>query len=57
MRFVQYRVENRRKIAVRPVDDLQDLGSSGLPLQRFGKFSFTLGKATPQIGYQLFGVG
>ena len=63
-RFIEHRVEDGREVAERGVNNPQYLGGRGLPLQRFGKFSFTfgkfsftLGKATPQIGYQLFGVG
>ena len=63
-RSLQHGIEHGREVARRIVDDLQYLGGRGLPLQRFGKFSFTfgkfsftLGKATPQIGYQRFGVG
>jgi hypothetical protein len=40
----------------RRIDDLQHLDRRGLLLQRFGKFSLTLGKATSQIGDKLFGI-
>jgi hypothetical protein len=63
-RLFQHHVEHRREIARRRIDDLQYLGSPGLPLQRLvtqclavGKFSLTLGKLTLQIGYELFGIG
>jgi hypothetical protein len=45
------------KIAGRGIDDLQDLGGRGLPLQRVGKFRFTLGKLTFQIGDDLLRIG
>src|ERR1700730_5681531 len=35
VRLFQYRVENRREVAGRGIDDLQDLGRGGLLLQGF----------------------
>ena len=53
----EHRVEHRREVAGRGVDDLQHLGGRGLLLQRFGEFSLTLGKPMSQIGYTLLGIG
>jgi hypothetical protein len=64
VRLFQYRVEDRRKVAGRGIDDLQHLGRRGLLLQRLvtlgsalGKFSLTLGKPTFDSGYSLLGIG
>jgi hypothetical protein len=48
-RFLQDRVEHRREVAGRGIDDLQYLSGGGLPLKRFGEFSLSLGKPTPQF--------
>ena len=37
MRLLQHRVEHRREIAGRRIDDLQDLGGRGLLLQRLAR--------------------
>jgi hypothetical protein len=57
VRLFQNRVERRREIAGRGIDDLQYLGGRGLLLKRFSKFSLTLGKPTSQIGDELLGIG
>jgi hypothetical protein len=51
--FFEDGVEYPCKIARRGVDDLQHFGSRSLLLKRLVKFSLTLGKPAPQIGYQL----
>jgi hypothetical protein len=56
-RLLQDRVEHRREVARRGINDLQDRGGRGLPLQRRGKFSLTLDKPESQIGYELLGIG
>jgi hypothetical protein len=53
----QDRIEHGDEVAGRGIDDLQYLGGCGLLLQRLRKFNLTLGKATPQIGYELLGIG
>src|SRR6516165_1688654 len=55
--FVEHCIEHRAEVARRRIDDLEDLGGRGLPLQRLGKFSFTLGKLTFEIGDPLLGIG
>jgi len=69
--LVEHRVEHRREVARRGVDDLQHLGGRSLTLQRLvtlgfalvtlglalGKFSLTLGKLTFEIGDPLIGIG
>jgi len=57
MSLLQYRVEHRREVARRGVDDLQDLGGRGFPLQRLVTLGFALDKVTLQIGYELLGIG
>jgi hypothetical protein len=57
VRLFQDRLEHRREIAGRGIDDLQYLGGRGFPLQRLGKFSLTLGKLTFEIGYPLLRIG
>jgi hypothetical protein len=56
-RLFQHRVENRGEFAGRRIDDLQDLGGRGFPLQRLVTLGFALGKLTSQIGYELLGIG
>jgi hypothetical protein len=60
----EHRLEDRREVAGRTVDDLQHLGGRGLLRQRLvtlcfalGKFSLTLGKLTFKIGCPLLGIG
>jgi hypothetical protein len=53
----KHRVEDRRQVARRRIDDLQDLSGRGLLPTRFCKFSLTLGKLTSQISYELLGIG
>ena len=43
MRFFQDRVEDRREIARRGVDDLQDLGDCGFPRQRLVALALEIG--------------
>jgi hypothetical protein len=58
------RVEHQGEVAGRGIDELQDLGGGGLPLQplitpslTLGKFSLMLGKLTFAIGYTLLKIG
>jgi hypothetical protein len=67
----EYRLEHRRKVAGRGIDDLQDLGGRGLLIERLitfrgALFQLSLGivtlgcalsKPTLQIGYELLGIG
>jgi hypothetical protein len=53
----EHRVEHRREIARRGIDDLQHLGARGLPPQRFVPLGCALGKLTFEIGYPLLGIG
>jgi len=55
--LVEHRVEHRREVARRGVDDLQHLRGRGLLFKRFSKISLTLGEPTPQIDYQLLWIG
>ena len=57
LRLLQHCLEYRREVAGGGGDDTQYLGSRGLLLTRFGKFSLTLGKLTLQIAYELLGIG
>jgi hypothetical protein len=64
MRFFEYRVEHRREVAWRRIDDPQYLGGGRLLLQGFVTLrfalvtlGFALGKLTLQIGYELLGIG
>ena len=52
MRLLQDRIEYRREIAGRGIDDLQHLGSRGLPPQRLVALGSALGKLPLQIGYK-----
>jgi len=61
---VEHRVEYRRKVAGRRINDLQDLRGRGLPLQRLVTLRFArvtlgsaLGKLTFEIGYPLIRIG
>jgi hypothetical protein len=54
--FFEHRVEHRREIAGRRVDDLQDLGGRGFSGQRRVTLGLALGKLTSQIGYDLLGI-
>jgi hypothetical protein len=56
-RFFQHRVEHRREVAWRALDDLQYLGGRGLLFQRLVTLGFALGKLTSQISYELLGLG
>jgi hypothetical protein len=56
-RSLQHRVEHRREVAWRRIDDLQHLRGRGLLFKRFSKISLTLGEPTPQIDYQLLWIG
>jgi hypothetical protein len=49
-RFFEHRIEDRRKVAGRGIDDLQDLGGRGLLFERLIAFSGTLGKLPLEIG-------
>jgi hypothetical protein len=57
VRPLQYGVEHRREIARRAVDDLQQLGDRGLPLERLVALGSAPGKLPLQIGYKLLGIG
>ena len=50
VRLFEDRVEYRREIACRCVDDRQDLGGRGLARQRLVTLGFALGKLPFQIG-------
>src|SRR3954454_24052899 len=55
-RFVEHRVEHRREVAGRGIDDLQDLGGRGLPCQRLVPLSdylVTLGERLAKLALQL----
>ena len=56
-RLFQHRIENRRDVAGLGIDDLQDFGGRGLPLQRLVTLGFALAKLTLEIGYPLIGIG
>jgi hypothetical protein len=56
-RLFQHRLEHGREAARRGIDDLQHLGHCGLALQRLFALGSAFGKLTPQIGYELFGIG
>jgi len=56
-RLFQHRVEYRRQIAGRGIDDLQYLSGCGLLLERLVTLGFALGKLTFEIGYPLLGIG
>jgi hypothetical protein len=55
--FLEHCLEYWGEVAGRGVDDLQDLGGRGLPLQRLVTLGSAIGKLTLQIGYQLLGMG
>jgi hypothetical protein len=57
MRLLQYRVEHRRKIAGRGVDDLQHLGGRSLLSERLVAVGSALGKLALQIGYEPLEIG
>ena len=46
--FMEHRVEDRREVAGRAVDDLQDLGRGGLLSQRLVALSAASGKLAPE---------
>ena len=56
-RLFEHGVEHRGEVAGRGVDDLQDLGGRGLPLEPLVTLGLALGKLTSQIGYELLGIG
>jgi hypothetical protein len=56
MRLFQDRIEHRREIAVRRIDDLQDLGHRVLAGQRFVALGSALGKLALQVGIDLMGI-
>ena len=53
-RLFEHRVEHRREIAGRGIDDLQHLGGRGLLLQRLVAFGGALGEQTAQLGIFAF---
>ena len=53
----QHGIEYGREVAGRGIDDLQDFGGRGLPLQRLVTLGFALAKLTLEIGYPLIGIG
>ena len=55
--FVEHRIEHRRKVAGRGVDDLQYLGGRGLLSERLVALRSAFGKLALQIGYALLGIG
>src|SRR6516165_2821490 len=57
VRLLQDRVEHRREIAGRGIDNLQDLRGRRLLLQRLVTLCSAFGKLTLQIGYELFRIG
>ena len=52
MRPVQYRVEHRREIAARGIDDLQDFGGRSLLLQRLARLG-----DQPRVLHRYHGLG
>ena len=56
-RLLEDRVEYRREVAGRGIDDLQHLGGRGLLLERLVTLGSAFGKLTMQIGYELLGIG
>ena len=56
-RLFQHRVEYRRQIAGRGIDDLQYLSGCGLLLERLVTLGSAFGKLSLQIGYELFAIG
>jgi hypothetical protein len=57
VRLFEHRVEDRREVSVRRVDDLQHLGDRGLPLLRLVSLGSAFGKLTLQIRYELLAIG
>jgi hypothetical protein len=55
-RLFEHRVEHRREVAGRGVDDLQDLGRRGLSGQRLVSLSVGRGKIALKIGNDLPGI-
>ena len=49
-RLFEDRIEHRREVAGRGIDDLQDLGGRGLSRQRLVALGSALGKLPLQIG-------
>jgi hypothetical protein len=52
--FLQHRVEDRREVAGRRINDLQDFSARFLSRGRFGKFGLTLGE--PALQFRNLGV-
>jgi hypothetical protein len=57
MCLLQDRVEHRREVAGRGIDDLQHLGGRSLPLQRLVALGSAFGKLKFEIDYALLGIG
>jgi hypothetical protein len=57
VRLLQDRVEHRREVAGRCIDDAKHLGGRGFSSQRLVPLVPALGKLTFEIGYTLFGIG
>jgi len=57
VRFLQYRIEDRRDIARRRIDDLQYLRGRGLLGERLVTLGSALGKLALHIGYEPLGIG
>src|SRR5712691_9277281 len=55
--LLQYRVEHRRGVARRGIDDLQHLGGRGLALQRLITLGSAFGKLALKIGDHLLKIG